>query len=141
MELDFTTVPAAGDDSNAAVLAAALGLDRSALATLPAAAQTEEREQAVMQRALFEATWGPYLRQLAVPALDPRRVPQIYGFVTEHLRPGGPLPVIVANCLRRANSRLFSRVRNRTELAIPLQFVRLTSSSEWHCLGVIGELL
>jgi len=92
--LDPASAPAPDPDSDAAVLANALGLPLDALAALPGAAAKAVSGQAAMQRALFEAGWGPYLRQFGVPAFKPSQLPAVYRHVTEHLRPGGPLPVL-----------------------------------------------
>ncbi len=92
--LDPTAAPAAAAQSDAAVLAGALGLPIDTLAALPGADAHAVAGQAAMQRALFEATWGPYLRQQAVPAFTPAQIPSVYRHITEHLRPGGPLPVL-----------------------------------------------
>lgn len=92
--LDPASAPAPDPDSDAAVLAHALGLPLDALAALPGAAAKAVAGQDAMQRALFEAGWGPYLRQFGVPAFKPGQLPAVYRHVTEHLRPGGPLPVL-----------------------------------------------
>ena len=52
------------------MLAAALGIDPMALAPLDGAAGRELDEARLMGRALFEATWGSYLRQQAQPGFD-----------------------------------------------------------------------
>lgn len=92
--LDPATLPAVGDDANAAVLARALGMDMGGLATLGGAADTEDRDQKTMQQGMFEATWGPYLRQQAQPGFPPKMLPQVIQYLLAHLRPGGPLPAL-----------------------------------------------
>jgi hypothetical protein len=92
--LDPNDAPAPGQDSDAAVLSSALGLPLEALAGLPGAEGKSVSGQGTMQRALFEATWGPYLRQFGVPAFQTPQLPAVYRHVTEYLRPGGPLPVL-----------------------------------------------
>ena len=47
-----------------------------------------------MGRALFEATWGSYLREHAQPGFDLSLLPQVYAHVTSFVRGGGPLPAI-----------------------------------------------
>jgi hypothetical protein len=92
--LDPNAAPTPDQDSDAAVLANALGLPLEALAGLPGAEAKSVSGQGTMQRALFEATWGPYLRQLGVPAFKTPQLPAVYRHVTEYVRPGGPLPVL-----------------------------------------------
>jgi hypothetical protein len=84
--------PPAG--SAAAVLAGALGIDVAQLALLDGAANMELDEAAAMSRALFEATWGSFLRQQAQPGFSLGLLPQVYAHVTTFLRGGGPLPAI-----------------------------------------------
>ena len=86
------TAPAAG--SAAAALAAAWSLDPLALAPLDGAAGRELDEARLMSRALFEATWGAYLRQHAQPGFDLNLLPQAYDHVTSFVRGGGPLPAL-----------------------------------------------
>ena len=92
--LDPATRPTAGEDSNAAVLAHALGLDPAVLSGLVGAADRDSAESEVMARALFEATWGPYLRSQAQPGFPLRLLPQVHGHVTGWVRGGGPLPTV-----------------------------------------------
>jgi hypothetical protein len=95
-----TAVPAPGplvapaDGSVAALLAAAWSIDPMVLGPLDGAAGRELDEARVMGRALFEATWGSYLRQQAQPGFDVNLLPQVYAHVTSFVRGGGPLPVI-----------------------------------------------
>ena len=92
--LEPTAQPVPGPDSNAAVLSRALGVPQDALAHLGGAADTDDADAKAMLRATFEATWGPYLRQQAQPAFPVRRTPEVYRHVVEHVRGGGPLPVL-----------------------------------------------
>ncbi len=92
--LDPATRPVAGADSNAAVLARALGLDPAVLSGLVGATDRDSAESEVMSRALFEATWGPYLRTQAQPGFPLRLLPQVHGHVTGWVRGGGPLPTV-----------------------------------------------
>jgi hypothetical protein len=87
-----TVAPA--DGSDAAVLATAWGIDPLALAPLDGAAGRALDEARRLGRALFEATWGSYLRQQAQPGFDLRLLPLAYAHVTAFVRGGGPLPVI-----------------------------------------------
>ena len=64
------------------------------LAPIDGAASRELDEARLMGRALFEATWGSYLRQQAQPGFDLNLLPQVYAHVTSFVRGGGPLPVI-----------------------------------------------
>jgi hypothetical protein len=95
-----TAVPPPGplvapaDGSVAAVLAAALSIDPMVLAPIEGAASRELDEARLMGRALFEATWGSYLRQQAQPGFDLNLMPQVYAHVTSFVRGGGPLPVL-----------------------------------------------
>ncbi len=86
------TAPAEG--SVAAALAAAWSVDPKALAPIDGAASRELDEAGLMGRALFEATWGSYLRQQAQPGFDLSVLPQVYAHVTSFVRGGGPLPAI-----------------------------------------------
>ena len=92
--LDPATRPLAGADSNAALLARALGLDAGVLSGLVGATDRDSAESEVMSRALFEATWGPYLRTQAQPGFPLRLLPQVHGHVTGWVRGGGPLPTV-----------------------------------------------
>jgi hypothetical protein len=80
--------------SDAAVLARALGLDPAVLAPLPGAGEHHIAAQAAMQRALFPTSWGPYLRELAAPAVPRHIVPIVRSHAVGFVRPGGPLPVL-----------------------------------------------
>lgn len=84
--------PVAG--SVAVALASALGIDPQDLALLDGAASTELEDAGAMSRALFEATWGSYLRQQAQPGFPLVLLPQVYAHVTEYVRGGGPLPTL-----------------------------------------------
>ncbi len=84
--------PAAG--SAAAALAGAWGLDPLALAALDGGANRELDEARLMSRALFEATWGPFLRTQAQPGFDLAQLPEAFAHVTSFVRGGGPLPVL-----------------------------------------------
>ena len=87
-------ITAPADGSVAAVLAAAWSIDPTALAPIDGAASRELDEARLMGRALFEATWGSYLRQQAQPGFDLNLLPQVYAHVTSFVRGGGPLPAI-----------------------------------------------
>lgn len=80
--------------TNAAVLAHALGIQPSTLAPLAGSASTDGEEQRLMAAALFEGTWGPYLREKMQPGFPLLAMPRVYAHVTDHLRPGGPLPAV-----------------------------------------------
>jgi hypothetical protein len=87
-------VAAPADGSVAAALAEALSIDPMSLAPIENAASRELDEARAMSRALFEATWGSYLREQAQPGFDLSLLPQVYDHVTSFLRGGGPLPAI-----------------------------------------------
>jgi hypothetical protein len=96
----ITTVPPPGpvaapaEGSGAAVLAAAWSIDPMALASIEGGGSRELDEARLMGRALFEATWGSFLRQQAQPGFDLNLLPQVYAHVTSFVRGGGPLPAI-----------------------------------------------
>ncbi|MEO7190179.1 MAG: hypothetical protein ABI051_03915 [Vicinamibacterales bacterium] len=96
----ITAVPQPGpvtrpvDGSVAAVLAAAWSVDAMVLAPIDGASSRELDEARLMGRALFEATWGSYLRQQAQPGFDLNLLPQVFAHVTSFVRGGGPLPAI-----------------------------------------------
>ncbi len=92
--LDPTTRPAVADDSGAAVLATALGLARESLEPLVGADARDAAESVVMARALFEATWGPFLRTQAQPGFPLRMLPRVHEHATTWVRGGGPLPAV-----------------------------------------------
>lgn len=76
-------------------LAAAFGLGRMVdrhpeLADLPGGRRGDAAEGGVMQRVLFEATWGPYLRELVQPGFPLERLGALRAHVADHVR-GGPL--------------------------------------------------
>lgn len=92
--VDPATRPAPSATSNAGVLAAALGLPLDSLAALPGAADADGAESEVMSRALFEASWGPYLRQQAQPGFRLSLLPAFFRHVTGLVKGGGPLPAV-----------------------------------------------
>ncbi len=85
---------APADGSVAAALATAWGVDPLAFASIDGCASRELEEARQMSRALFEATWGSYLRQHTQPAVDLSVLPEVYAHVTSFVRGGGPLPAI-----------------------------------------------
>ena len=86
-------VRAAPDEGSvAAVLAEAWSLDPALLTPVRGSGSKELVEAAQMGRALFEATWGSYLRQQGQPGFDLSLLPEVYGHVTGFVRGGGPLP-------------------------------------------------
>ena len=86
--------PAPAPGSTAAALAGALGMDSAVLAALDGASSMELAEATAMSRALFEATWGTFLRGQAQPGFNLNLLPQVYAHVTNFVRAGGPLPTI-----------------------------------------------
>ena len=85
---------APAEGSVAAVLASAWSVEPMVLAPIDGAGSRELDEARLMGRALFEATWGSYLRQQAQPGFDLNLLPQVYAHVTSFVRGGGPLPAI-----------------------------------------------
>ncbi len=92
MPAPSVAAPIAG--SVAAVLARAIGIDPMSLAAVRAADDRELDEAGAMWRALFEATWGSYLRNQAPPSFDLSMTPEVYAHVTGYVRGGGPLPTL-----------------------------------------------
>ncbi len=92
--LDPAARPAPATDGNAAVLATALGLAPETLARLVGADDRDAVESQVMARALFEATWGPFLRTQAQPGFPLRHLPQVHTHATGWVRGAGPLPTV-----------------------------------------------
>jgi hypothetical protein len=84
--------PLAG--SVAAELARALGVDPMSLAPVRASDDRELDQAGAMSRALFEATWGTYLRNQAAPIFDQSMMPEVYSHVTAYLRGTGSLPTL-----------------------------------------------
>jgi hypothetical protein len=87
----------AGDGSNAAVLAAALGLTgdaAAALGNLANAGATESLSARHMNRALWPATWGYFLRQMVGAPLTPDAVEWARQHFVQHVRAQGPLPAV-----------------------------------------------
>lgn len=80
--------------SAAAELAMALGLDPLSLAAIANGSRRDLDEARLMSRALFEATWGPFLRTQAQPGFDLAQLPEAHAHVTTYVRGGGPLPVL-----------------------------------------------
>jgi hypothetical protein len=95
--------PAAGLDpaANAAVTAAALGVDPGLLATLPGAGNREQARAAAFNTALWTTTWGDAIEHLT-PAgrangdqrLDNPSLDAVRDHWVDHVRGRGPLPVL-----------------------------------------------
>ena len=62
-----------------------------------------------MGHALFEATWGGFLRQQAQPGFDLNLLPLAYAHVTTYVRGGGPLPVLRLGCQPYAIAPVMAR--------------------------------
>ena len=96
--LAATALPAG---ANAAVIARALGLDSSALAQLPGAADAEQARAAAFNTALWATTWGDAIEHLT-PAgrsngdkrLDSPSLDAVRDHWVSHVRGRGPLPVM-----------------------------------------------
>jgi hypothetical protein len=89
---------APGDGSDAAVLAAALGLvdPDAALWRTAHAAHTDQRDAKEIAAALWPATWGYYLRQMLAPAFDDLTLDGWRRFTLDTVRGRGPLPALRA---------------------------------------------
>jgi len=85
---------ALAEGSAGAVLAEAWNIDPALLAPLRGSDSRELEEARQMSRALFEATWGSFLRQQGQPGFDLHLLPQVYAHVTSSVRGGGPFPAI-----------------------------------------------
>lgn len=97
-ELDSNALP---EDANAAVVAAALGLDAAGLAALPGAADPEQARAAAFNAALWSTTWGDAIEHLT-PAgrangdkrLDNPALDAVRDHWIRHVRGRGPLPAL-----------------------------------------------
>ena len=98
-----TLDPAAGLDpaTNAAVTAAALGVDIGLLTAIPGAARREQAHAAAFNTALWTTTWGDAIEHLT-PAgrangdqrLDSPSLDAVRDHWVDHVRGRGPLPVL-----------------------------------------------
>ena len=86
---------AAGDGSNADVMAGALGIDASVFAHAPHAASRERDEARHMNRALWMASWGTYLRELVdMPFGSWDDYHDLREHFVDHVLARGPLPTL-----------------------------------------------
>lgn len=85
-------------DSNAAVLALALGLPSLLFAGLSGATRSEQADMRAVNVALWNATWGPFLDRVGkvdnTSTLTDGAREAIRGFFLDSVRGGGPLPTI-----------------------------------------------
>jgi hypothetical protein len=120
--------PAAG--TNAAAVAAALGMDVNALAAVERAADREQDEARAMNVVLWPSTWEYWLEQLAQPDLPAGTVQAAETQFLDHVRGRGPLPVLrIGNepyGLLPATS--LTRWTPRSESAADAQLIRLLIS-------------
>jgi hypothetical protein len=84
----------AGDGSNGAVVASALGLDTDLFAHVADAGLSEQAEARNMNTALWHATWGYWLEQIMAPAFGRAQVEAFRRHFVGHVRGRGPLPVL-----------------------------------------------
>ena len=146
-----TAVPAPGplvapaDGSVAAALAAAWSIDPMVLAPIENAASRELDEARPMGRALFEATWGSYLRQQAQPGIQPES--SAAGLrARDVVRPGwrttaghSTRPAAVRRRADHGPRRLGSGSRKRIR-AVACEFPsgHQTALDLWNCKRAIG---
>ena len=86
-----------GDESNADVMSAALGLvgkPAATLANLPHATDRESLDARHMNRALWPATWGYFLEEMGGPPLTSGDVAWARTHFVGYVRAGGPLPAL-----------------------------------------------
>lgn len=80
--------------SNAAVVAAALGIEVGTLTAIEHAGEREQPQAAAMQTALWPATLGYCLEHLVEPELDAARRELVRNHFRQHVRGRGPLPAL-----------------------------------------------
>jgi hypothetical protein len=85
---------AVAPQSNAAAVAAALGIDAAPLATVEHAADREQDEAQAMNVVLWPCTWEYWLEQLAQPELPTGTLDAAERQFLDHVRGRGPLPVL-----------------------------------------------
>jgi hypothetical protein len=87
-----------GDESNAEVLARALGLQAikpPTFANIPNASETEQLDARHMNRALWPASWGYFLTQMMIgSSLTPDDIKWARQHFTDYVRAAGPLPTL-----------------------------------------------
>jgi hypothetical protein len=86
-----------GDGSCASVVSAALGFRgalTATLANLPHATVVEPLDARHMNRALWPATWGYFLEEMAGSPLGPADVAWVRNHFIEYVRASGPLPAM-----------------------------------------------
>ena len=75
-------------------LADSLGIDPAALAGVPHADRTDQRDARAANVALWPATWGYYLETMLHPVLGPETVDRTRDFFTRYVSGRGPLPAV-----------------------------------------------
>ena len=84
----------AGDGSEGALAAAALGLDPSVFAHVVHADGGDQRDAHHFNSALWSATWGYFLDQMAAPELEDADRESWRRFFVDYVRARGPLPAL-----------------------------------------------
>ena len=84
----------AGDGSNGAAVARALGLDTALFAHVADAGLSEQGDARNMNTALWHATWGYWLEQIMAPTFARAQVEAFRRHFVGHVRGRGPLPVL-----------------------------------------------
>lgn len=91
---DDATDSALDEHSGATRLLAAIGLSTPALSRAPGAAAQENRWASALVDAVWEATAGYFLGELLDPAVADSHIEALRVHASEHLHPGGPLPLL-----------------------------------------------
>lgn len=88
--------PAAGPQSNASVLANALGIDAAWLGSADHGQEQEQADASAMQTALWPATLGQFLDAVdeGSEAISPVVIDRIRQFHRDHVRGRGPIPAL-----------------------------------------------
>lgn len=84
------------EGTDAALLAAALGVPATVLAHVEGVGRTEQRSARAMNQALWPATLGYFIEQILTPAVSRAMMIETRRHFFEHVRGRGPLPAIRA---------------------------------------------
>jgi hypothetical protein len=131
-----------GAGTNAAAVAAALGIDVNALAAVERAADREQDEARAMNAVLWPSTWEYWLEQLAQPDLPAGAIDSAEAQFLDHVRGRGPLPVLrIGNQpygLLPATS--LTRWAPRAESPADVQLIRLLISLRRFWVAGVGSV-
>jgi hypothetical protein len=89
---DWATIFNAEDKKDGQRLAEAFGLDYGATAPIENSNREDVAEAIAMNAALWNATWGDFLKEMLGTAFDARTIEQIQGFFQRHVTGRGSLP-------------------------------------------------